>query len=70
MLKRLGLVVAVVGFAMSVSPANAITVPITAPPIAPTTGSLQGAIAGLANGAAQIVTSIEAARGQNCRRDR
>jgi hypothetical protein len=64
MLTRLGVVIAIIGFAMSASPVRAITVPITETPIAPTVGSIQEAVAGLANGVAQIVTSIETAVGR------
>jgi hypothetical protein len=63
MFRRLGVAVAIIGFAMSASPASAISVPINAPPIAPALGSLQGAVGNLANGAEQIVTSIETAVG-------
>ena len=62
--KRLGVLVAIIAFAMSANSASAITVPITAPPITPTTGFLQEAMVGLANGAEQVVTSIEAVVGR------
>lgn len=58
MLTRLGVVIAIIGFAMSASPVRAITVPITETQITPTVGSIQEAVAGLANGVAHVVTSM------------
>ena len=64
MFKRFGVLVAIVSFAMSACPANAITIPINENAGAPAVATLQKTVAEFANGAAQIVTSIEAAVGR------
>ena len=64
MLKRLGVAVATIGFAMSASPASAIAVPVYENTGTPPVTEFQQTVASIANGAAQIVTSIEAAVGR------
>ena len=64
MFKRFGVLVAIIGFAMSACPASAVTLPINENAGAPAATSLQQTVSDIANGAAQIVTSIKAAVGR------
>jgi hypothetical protein len=64
MFRRLGVVVAIIAFAMSVSSASAVTVPINEIAGAPAVTTLQQTVGDIANDAAQIITSIEAAVGR------
>jgi hypothetical protein len=62
MFKRFGVLAAVIVFAMSASPATAITIPINVG--TPAVTGIKLTVAQVANGAAQIIASIEAAVGR------
>ncbi len=64
MFKRFGVLVAIIGFAMSACPASAITLPINENAGASAVTTLQQTVADIAKGAAQIVTSIETSIGR------
>jgi trimeric autotransporter adhesin len=60
--RRLGVLVAIVAFAASASPAIALSVPVNAP-LTPPFAALDQAIAAVANDAAQIIAIVEATLG-------